>query len=273
MLSVFAPFGEVESVNILKSKGVHAGCAFVQVRAWGCSAAWVAVSGCCLLLVVAGCLSWPVEGGPCHLRLPAWAWLPTPLRSQPSLLPPSPLLPVLLLGQLRGGHRGAARQVDDAGGGAPAGGQVCGRQEERHPGAAGAQAGAWWRGRRDGRMGGPCTRFWLCKLLASGLHVFVTAAAAAADHQQVACPSPPTPPAQCATPPCPPTPPTLAGPGPDGSGRLWRAPRAAGWPPLRRPGPAGHGPHGHARWGRSRGCQLCMGMGPVKACVVCTLQA
>lgn len=32
VLSVFAPFGEVETVNILKSKGVHAGCAFVQVR-------------------------------------------------------------------------------------------------------------------------------------------------------------------------------------------------------------------------------------------------
>jgi len=31
VLAVFAPFGEVESVNILKSKGVHAGCAFVQV--------------------------------------------------------------------------------------------------------------------------------------------------------------------------------------------------------------------------------------------------
>lgn len=33
VLAVFAPYGEVEQVNILKSKGVHAGCAFVQVRA------------------------------------------------------------------------------------------------------------------------------------------------------------------------------------------------------------------------------------------------
>ncbi|PRW59813.1 CUGBP Elav-like family member 2 isoform X2 [Chlorella sorokiniana] len=40
VLSVFAPFGEVESVNILKSKGVHAGCAFVQFSSWAsCEAA------------------------------------------------------------------------------------------------------------------------------------------------------------------------------------------------------------------------------------------
>lgn len=108
-----------------------------RCEAWGCPDAWVAVGGCCLLLLVAGC--------PCHPPLAAWACY------QP-LSPPSPLLPVLLLGQLRGGHRGAARQVNDAGGGAPAGGQVCGRQEERHPGAAGAQAGAWSAG-ADGRLG------------------------------------------------------------------------------------------------------------------------
>lgn len=40
ILSVFAPFGEVETINILKSKGVHAGCAFVQYSSWAsCEAA------------------------------------------------------------------------------------------------------------------------------------------------------------------------------------------------------------------------------------------
>lgn len=34
VLAVFAPYGEVESVNILKSKGLHAGCAFVQFKRW-----------------------------------------------------------------------------------------------------------------------------------------------------------------------------------------------------------------------------------------------
>lgn len=40
ILALFAPFGEVESINILKSKGVHAGCAFVQFSSWAsCEAA------------------------------------------------------------------------------------------------------------------------------------------------------------------------------------------------------------------------------------------
>lgn len=40
ILAVFGPFGEVEQINILKSKGVHAGCAFVQFNSWAaCEAA------------------------------------------------------------------------------------------------------------------------------------------------------------------------------------------------------------------------------------------
>ncbi|EFN54356.1 hypothetical protein CHLNCDRAFT_135626 [Chlorella variabilis] len=40
ILAVFGPFGEVEQINILKSKGVHAGCAFVQYSSWAaCEAA------------------------------------------------------------------------------------------------------------------------------------------------------------------------------------------------------------------------------------------
>lgn len=38
--SVFAPFGEIQQINILKSKGIHAGCAFVQFSSWAsCEAA------------------------------------------------------------------------------------------------------------------------------------------------------------------------------------------------------------------------------------------
>eukprot|EP00887_Chlorella_sp_A99_P006321 scaffold3.g6321.t1 len=44
VLAVFAPYGEVESVNILKSKGLHAGCAFVQFKKWAsCEAAIAAL--------------------------------------------------------------------------------------------------------------------------------------------------------------------------------------------------------------------------------------
>ena len=38
--AVFAPFGEIQQINILKSKGIHAGCAFVQLASWAaCEAA------------------------------------------------------------------------------------------------------------------------------------------------------------------------------------------------------------------------------------------
>lgn len=78
VLSVFAPFGEVESVNILKSKGVHAGCAFVQVRGLGVPCCL----GCSGRMLPAAAGGWvPLPPSACRLGL-----LPTPL---PSLSPPA----------------------------------------------------------------------------------------------------------------------------------------------------------------------------------------
>jgi hypothetical protein len=34
LTAVFTPFGEVDQVSILKSRGIHAGCAFVQYKSW-----------------------------------------------------------------------------------------------------------------------------------------------------------------------------------------------------------------------------------------------
>lgn len=75
VLAVFAPFGEVQSVNILKSKGIHAGCAFVQYASWtACEGAIEALHerlvmpGCEHPLVVKFADAKKMEAAPLHKR-------------------------------------------------------------------------------------------------------------------------------------------------------------------------------------------------------------
>ncbi|RMZ53538.1 hypothetical protein APUTEX25_003360, partial [Auxenochlorella protothecoides] len=51
--AVFAPYGEVQGVSILKSKGIHAGCAFVQLATW--AACEAAIEGLHEQRVMPGC--------------------------------------------------------------------------------------------------------------------------------------------------------------------------------------------------------------------------
>ncbi|KAL6774510.1 CRB3 [Auxenochlorella protothecoides x Auxenochlorella symbiontica] len=51
--AVFAPYGEVQGVSILKSKGIHAGCAFVQLTTW--AACEAAIEGLHEQRVMPGC--------------------------------------------------------------------------------------------------------------------------------------------------------------------------------------------------------------------------